>query len=293
MDDLMNLFVYGNTSHVYAIGWSFYRRSGSYEEQVAYLRERANHDYRNANRQEFEEPITRQEFEVMNRVNPFTNTLMSSAGLSEDTVYCVTHIVNGKPAVDEAVDELNNPIPDYLIVYLEHGMFDFPRLIQDDYFEAIHLLWNKKKYISCLKLVFSAIDTWGYIDSGSSDRDSFLNWLDTYCELDKIGILSNELWELRNSLIHMTNLDSHKVRKGKFDRLLPNFSHPDISLPSYIDGMKVFHVTRFVKEILPRGLEHWFSTYNKNTSKFPYFVERYDRIVSEARLSVTTIENAT
>ena len=60
--------------------------------------------------------------------------------------------------VDEGGDEA---VPDYLRIYRTEGGFDFPELINDDYFEAIHLLWNNRKYVSCLKLVFSTIDTFG------------------------------------------------------------------------------------------------------------------------------------
>lgn len=140
--------------------------------------------------------------------------------------------MNGEVRVDETGDvSSSGAMPDYLQVYLTEGGFDFPQLIQDDYFDAIHLLWNNRKYMSCLKLVFSAIETLGYVEYGPDRNDCFAKWLDDYCDLGKVGVTSDELWELRNSLVHMTNLDSRKVRSGKTHRLLPQFTHPDRDVP--------------------------------------------------------------
>ena len=77
-------------------------------------------------------------------------------------------------------------------------------------------------------------------------NDCFSRWLDEYCDLQSIRLTSAELWELRNSMIHMTNLESRKVRSGKTAQLLPRITHPDRELPEYFDGMKVFHVSRFL-----------------------------------------------
>ena len=48
--------------------------------------------------------------------------------------------------------------------------------------------------------------------------------------------------------------------------------------------MKVFHVARFVITVLPRGIEKWLVSYNRDRGRFTEFVERYDTVVSEARL---------
>ena len=96
----------------------------------------------------------------MNRVNPFVGALAARGIAGEDSVYCVTHIVNGEARVDETRDAPKaGAVPDYLQIYLTEDGFDFPQLIEDDYFKAIHLLRKNRKYVSCLKLVFSAIDT--------------------------------------------------------------------------------------------------------------------------------------
>ena len=292
---LVNIFVYGDGTHVYAIGWRVYEKAGSYEELTNFLQSRVQHDHRGAPRKDLEDPIPWRDFESMDRLpipwrdfesmdrlNPF-----AAAGVvDENPVYCVTHIVNGEVRADETRDvSSGSVVPDYLQVYSTEDGFDFPQLIQDDYFEAIHLLWKNRKYVSCLKLVFSAIETLGYVEYGPDSNDCFARWLDDYCDLGQVGVTSDELWQLRNSLIHMTNLDSRKVRSGKTHRLLPQFTHPGRDVVPFVDGMKVLHVARFVSSVLPNGIENWLRSYNREREKFVEFVERYDTIVSEARFA--------
>lgn len=284
---LVNIFVYGDETHVHAVGWCVYEKAGSYEQLTDFLQSRVRHDHGTAQREDLSRPIPRGDFEVMDRLNPFVGSLAAKGIVDEDSVYCVTHIVEGKVQVDEIRDLSNaSAVPDYLHVYFtEHG-FDFPQLIQDDYFDAIHLLWKDRKYVSCLKLVFSAIETLGYIEYGPVRGNCFTRWLDDYCDLGKVAVTSDELSQLRNSLIHMTNLDSRKVRSGRAHRLLPRFLHPDLDSPPSVDGMKVFHVARFLIKVLPEGIENWLRSYNLDRNKFVEFVARYDTIVSEARFAV-------
>ena len=285
---LVNIFVYGDETHVRAIGWRVYERAGSYDELKNFLQSRVQHDHRNAQREDLAKPIRWRDFEVMDRLQPFANELVERGIVGEGAVYCATLIVNDEVCVDETRDELRGgATPDYLLTYTTEDGFDFPQLIQDDYFEAIHLLWKNRKYISCLKLVFSAIDTFGYVEYGPDGHDGFVGWLDDYCDLRKLGVTPEELWQLRNSLIHMTNLDSRKVRSGKTHRLLPRFTHPDRDVPPTVDGMKVLHVARFVIVVLPKGIENWLRSYNRDPRKFAEFVERYDTIVSEARFAIS------
>ena len=122
------------------------------------------------------------------------------------------------------------------------------------------------------------------MEYGPNGGNCFAKWLDEYCDLNLLGVTSDELWEQRNSLIHITNLDSRKVHSGRIHRLMPQFTHPDRDVSSFVDGMKVFHIARFVTAVLPHGIEKWLESYNRNRGKFAKFVERYDTVVSEARL---------
>ena len=284
---LVNIFVYGDGTHVNAVGWCVYEKAGTYEELTNFLQTRVRHDHQIAQREDLAKPMLRREFEAMDRLNPFAGALADRGIVDENPIYCVTHIVNGEVHVDETRNESNTgAVPDYLRVYLTGRGFDFPQLIQDDYFDAIHLLWNNRKYVSCLKLVFSAIDTLGYVEYGPIRGNCLTKWLDDYCDLGRVGVTADELSQLRNSLIHMTNLDSRKVRAGRAHRLLPRFVHPDQDTPPMVDGMKVLHVARFVIEVVPKGIENWLRSYNRDREKFAEFVERYDTIVSEARFAV-------
>ena len=86
------------------------------------------------------------------------------------------------------------------------------------------------------------------------------------------------------ALIPMTNLDSRKVHSGQTHRLLPRFAPNDCDVPAFEDEMKVLHVTRFVDAVLPKGIENRLALYNRDREKFVEYFERYDTIVSEARL---------
>ncbi len=287
-ESLVNIFLYGDGKHVHAVGWRVYEKAGSYEELTNFLQSRVRRDHRRARREDLAKPILLREFEAMDRLNPFAGALAAKGIVDENSVYCVTHIVNGEVHVDETRDvSSSGAVPDYLQVYFTENGFDFPQLIQDDYFDAIHLLWNNRKYVSCLKLVFSAIDTLGYVEYGPIRGNCFTKWLDDYCNLGEVGVTPDELWQLRNSLIHMTNLDSRKVRSGRTHRLLPRFTHPDRDTPPLVDGMKVLHVARLVITVLSKGIENWLRSYNRDRDKFAEFVERYDTIVSEARFAVS------
>ena len=185
---LVNIFVYGNGTHVQAVGWRVYEEAGTYDELTRFLRSRVKHDHRSAPRKDLKEPIPRRDFEAMERLNPFAGALAAADIVGENPVYCVTHIVNGEVRVDDTRDESGGgAVPDYLQIYSTEGGFDFPRLIQDDYFEAIHMLWDNGKYVSCLKLVFSAIETLGYVEYGPDRSDCFAKWLDDYCDLGRLG----------------------------------------------------------------------------------------------------------
>ena len=284
-EQLVNIFVFGDGAHVYAVGWRLYEKAGTYDELVAFLHSRVQHDHRIAAQKHLKKPIPWRDFKVMDRLSPICSELVGAGIIEEEAIYCVTDIMNGKVRVDDTIiAEGGGAVPDYLSVYWTENGFDFARLINDDHFQAIHLLWNNQKYVSCLKLVFSAIDTFGFVEYGPDDGNCFTKWLDEYCDLEAVGVMSGELWELRNSLIHMTNLDSRKVRSGKTHRLLPRITHQDRDVEPFVDGMKVLHVARFVIAVLPQGIEKWLNSYIQNREKFADFVERYDTVVSEARL---------
>ena len=40
-----------------------------------------------------------------------------------------------------------------------------------------------------------------------------------------------------------------------------------VDLPSFVDGMKVLHVARFVVTVLPRGVAQWLASYKQHWGK--------------------------
>ena len=59
---IINIFVYGNPTHVYAVGWRVYEKTGTYEELIAFLQAKAIDDHRIAARQDLDEPLLLRDF---------------------------------------------------------------------------------------------------------------------------------------------------------------------------------------------------------------------------------------
>ena len=145
---------------------------------------------------------------------------------------CITPIVDGKPKIDITTDHSplilskhqghlktgEGVMSDYLEDYMTIDGFNLPALINDDYFSAIKVLFNHKHYVSCMKLVVSFIDTMAFLEYGDT-RGNFISWLKEFADLARLKITASQLWELRNSILHMSNLDSRKVLTGKEKRI--------------------------------------------------------------------------
>ena len=282
-EEVFNVFAYGDEESVYSLGCLSYLAEGSFEDLVTFLRSRVHSDYGLANRIPLDSPITWQDFNSRCRLGWLNELENGLVVIPEDSVYCITPIVNDLVTVDEFVDFLAEPeFPDYLKVYLTEAGFDIPRLIDDDFIEGIRLLMNERRYVSALKLTLSMIDTLGFIEFGPK-RDCFVRWLDKYCAMEDLGVTSKELWELRNSILHMTNLDSRRVVRGEENRLLPAFAALETDIPDDIEGYRGLHVYRLILRVVPEGIKKWLSSYNENRDKFVEFVTQYDSIVSDVR----------
>jgi len=283
---LINIFVYGDEDSIHSIGYSTYERGGSDEELMEFLRLRVSDDHKNAVHHPLNEPMERERFHALDRLNPFASYFMASLSLPDDLIYCMTHIINDEPTLDQVHKQSpKSMLPDYLDLYMTDRGFDFTRLINDDFMDASRLLWKNRKYISALKLVLSMIDTLSFVEYGPV-RDSFTQWTRDYCDMASLTVTPEELWELRNSLLHMTNLDSHKVRRKQVARLLPVFAPKHSDIPTLSDGFKTLHVSKLVSVVIPRGIEKWIASYNNDREKYVQFISRYDTVVSETRLGV-------
>uniref|UniRef100_E6QVB9 Apea-like HEPN domain-containing protein n=1 Tax=mine drainage metagenome TaxID=410659 RepID=E6QVB9_9ZZZZ len=171
----------------------------------------------------------------------------------------------------------------YFGKYFNKQEFNFPALIHDDFFEPIKLLFQNKHYVSASKLLMIFIDSIGYIEYGNVTENTFVKWLSSYADLSEVGVSAEELWEFRNSILHMSNLDSRKVQAGKVKRLmfyvgiLPN----DIEIDS--DETKHYSLQELILAIA-NACGQWFNSYNLDRNKIDAFVTRNDLIVSDNRM---------
>lgn len=172
---------------------------------------------------------------------------------------------------------------DYFGEYFNEAGFDFPSLLDDDFFQPVRILFNAKHYVSASKLLVVAIDSISFVEYGDIKENTFTKWLDTYSTIDSLGITAEELWEHRNSLLHMSNLQSRKVASGKVRALVSYVGemHPDVELDEQKTG---YYNLYGLIQVVAEACGKWCLTYDIDRSKIDYFVERYDLIASDARM---------
>jgi len=172
---------------------------------------------------------------------------------------------------------------DYFGEYFNEEGFDFTRLLNDDFFQPVRILFNSKHYVSASKLLVVAIDSVSFIEYGDIKENTFIKWLNTYSDIEKLDITAEELWEHRNSLLHMSNLVSRKVANGKIRALISYVGelHPDVELNSENTGY--YNLYELI-QVFGQACGKWCLTYDTDRSKIDKFIERYDLIASDARM---------
>lgn len=172
---------------------------------------------------------------------------------------------------------------DYIGTFFTDEGFDFTGLLNADFFEPIRILFRAEHYVSATKLLVVAIDSVAYVEFGDGERNPFVAWLHRYANLGPIGVTPEELWEQRNSLLHMSNLDSRKVKKGEIRRLVAYVGGTSLDVPRSSDTMGYFNLQHLIVEF-GHACGRWCDTYDKDRAKIYQFVERYDLIASDARM---------
>lgn len=286
---IVNLFIYGDDEQIHSIGWHSYMMAGSYPELTTFLQSRVTDDHKKAPTFHIAEKLPRTAFDFALRLNALHQIVPRVFEIVGDSVYCATHIINGKPQVSG----ISHPppheiVPDYLRLYWTSSGFDFGQMIEDDFMDAMKILWDGKKYISALKLLVIMIDTLGFVEFGMV-HDAFTRWLDRYCNLGPLGVSSSEMWELRNSLLHMTSLSSRKVSSGGVKRLLPIVTASQNQVAVETDDFKCLHLSRLFGSVVPLGVANWVRSFDGNPSKVLEFVQRYDTVISDSRTSVAQL----
>jgi len=172
---------------------------------------------------------------------------------------------------------------DYIGTFFTKDVFDFAGLLNADFFKPVKILFQNKHYVSATKLLVVAIDSIGFVEYGNLKENTFIKWLNEFAQIDRLGITAEELWEHRNSLLHMSNLDSRKVVSGKVRRLIPYVGElpPDVKLEEENTGY--YSLPKLI-QIFADACTKWCQTYDDDRQKITSFVERYDLIASDARM---------
>ena len=300
---IFNIYLFFDNEVCSEVGRVGYAHSGTDDEGLALLQREMPNDVSKANRVKLTTPFTRAEHVAACRLG-VAQALFDEVFAGETTpaapLMVVTPVKDGLPHynysgpighldVQDVSRQRGEPglMRDWLVDYTSEAGIDLPRLIHDDYFVAIKLTFNQGKYVSAMKLLLSCIDSISYLEYGDASKNPFVAWLDTFADLAPLAITSSELWELRNGLLHMTNIDSSKVRKNKVRRISFQVSAHKATIRDASSEVHYFDFFGLIK-VFQAGLGRWIETYNIDRSKFLAFVERYDATLSDARMAYTS-----
>lgn len=295
---IFNIFVYFNDGMADSYGVRYHLVSGSDAEKIAHLRTTVDCDHPVAKRFSLPRTFTVDQWQAAQRHGEALGNFEQAFALycaPAAPVFCLTAVVDGIAKVDlitgavpfrgdQMIAEPNcSAVPDYLVDYVDGAGFRLTELIHDDYFHAIRMLFNARLYVSCTKLLMSCIDTLAFVEFGDVP-ENFSKWLNTYVDLTSHGISSLELWEFRNSVLHMTNLASRKVVSGKVSPIMPYAGGP-AALPALAPGSpKPFNLYGLIVSV-GDGIGRWAESYNRDRDKFLSFIERYDLTISDCRMA--------
>jgi len=295
-----NLFIYVHGGKISQLGVVAHDLSGTDDEKLAHLTRHVESDHNTAKRYAPRLPTTWAQYQALSRLGrhlELFEQIFQDVGAPAEPLLAITPIVDGTPRIDAVTgmgptdlrEIQNTPMApgemvDYLRDYVTDGALDLPRLLNDDYFKAVKMLYNAHHFVSAAKLLMSFIDTVAFVEL-SDTPGNFSKWLDAYADLAPLGITAKELWEIRNGLLHMTNLSSRAVASGATAPLILYFGvEPPATKPSHPANAKYLDFKGLLAAIFA-AVTKWIETYDGNADKLLQFVERYDLTVSDARLA--------
>ena len=286
------------------LGHICYELDGTDDEKEAFMREAAERDFKQANLTKAPIGLTLDAYNARSRVG--TGLELFEYAFEENQpaapLAIVTIILDGKPAINYKTDftptnmaDVNKTLgamgvmDDWLVEYSKTGAIDLTRLVNDDFLKAYKLLFNNHHYASATKLFLSCIDSLACVEYGDekASRDVpnvFCRWLDAYVDLSPVGVTAEELWELRNGLLHMSNLHSARVQRKAVRRISLSIGRVPPEKRSPHDDTHYFNLVDLYAAVTT-GIGEWLKTYTNNHEKFLKFVERWDRTISDARLT--------
>ena len=169
----------------------------------------------------------------------------------------------------------------YYEKYVKDGIFDITALINDDFVNAIRILWQAKHYNSALKLLLCLIDTMSFVSTGRSSPGNFKQWLSKFVDLQSIGVNADEIWEHRNAVLHLSTYESNKVRDGSIRKLVPFVGRR--SLPP--SNEQTFYDMHALLVVVFAGLGKYLNIMDESEEMRRIFCDNYEKTVSDAFLT--------
>ncbi|MCF2522399.1 hypothetical protein [Bradyrhizobium sp. G127] len=305
VERIYNIFLHFENGNCSKLGYEIHETGLDDQSAVSYLQERVSVDCKTAQIYWLKSPFTEAEYYARARLaqsHHLIDDFFEHIGATLTPLFVVTTVVNGEPTVNYA-SEHNKPLNmkdvrrslgeegemiDWLEKYTSADGVDIPQLIHDDYFLAIKLTFNAGLHVSSMKLLLSCIDSVAYIEFGNDKPTPFIDWLDAYADLKSLEISAAELWELRNGILHMSNISSKKVRTNKVRRISFRAGGPTDYPKMGTDGIFYFDFYELISAYAD-AIGRWIATYNDDRPKFAKFVERYDETISDSRVSFTKL----
>jgi hypothetical protein len=306
---IYNLFLLVDDEIIRKVGISSHEYDGSDEEKIKFLQDNTDKDLPLT--QHFSLPVNFTlliDGKIENAIDYVTFRDLANQGhalllfekafnilnVAQNPLVVVTPVKDGKVWI-EGIGDLKNsdqPPPDVVHVekqapwyqgYIIGEHLHLDKLINDDFISAVRILYNANLYVSSMKLLIICIDTMAYLEYDDV-TGNFSKWVDAFLDLKILEITSEELWEFRNSILHMTNLDSRKVKANKVRRLMFYVAGEKAKYLDINDEGKYFLFKDMI-DAVGAGIAKWGNSYNTERAKFEILFDRYDRIISDKRMT--------
>jgi hypothetical protein len=307
-EKIYNLFAEVNNGYVERLGAVVYTYTGTDEEKLNFLQNQVELDLKKIKYFpipdkfttsykgiEYNRMLTFQSYLQLDRIGKLYelfSDIFEYYNTDENPLICLTPIIDGviknKYSSEIKINKTEfkkvylNSAPDYFSKYFKDNIFHFNKLINDDFFLPIKLLNDNKYYLAAFKLLLSAVDTFAYLTYGDVP-DTFQKWVNSFVNLKKLSVTSQEIWELRNSLLHMTNYESRKVKSGVVRKLWISAGK------NYFIGDGNINFHKLYNEISD-GVENWLKEIVLDSERMEKFFINYGRIVSDEKKSSIIIE---
>jgi len=305
MEHIYNIFLFFQDDICSTIGYKAHAHSGSDKDGFERLKARLSNDLQEAVKMKLKRPFSRSEYNARCRLGEghhLCEDVFTAVGANAAPLFVITPVKDDAmffnySSMSSAIDindvsaklGAKGVMDDWRTRYTNETGVNISQLIHDDYFLAFKVTFNAGLFVSAMKLLVSCIDSLAYIEYGTDDG-AFVRWLEAYADLTQIGVTAIELWELRNGLLHMTNINAKKVRQNKVRRISFRVGGSPDYLRDGADGIHFFDFHGLI-QVFAEAQCRWIETYNSDRSKFAKFVERYDETISDSRIALVHVDS--